>query len=287
MSTLRAWRERAEARLARSSPSPRVDADYLLLHVLEKDRTWLRLHDDDMLGDAEAQELDALLRRREQGEPVAYLLGERGFWTLDLAVSPATLIPRADTELLVEIALEKLPVKQEQRVLDLGTGSGAIALAVGRERPLARITAVDASAEALAVATANAKRHALSLRLLQSDWFSALGDERFDLILANPPYIAADDPHLGQGDVRYEPLSALVAGEGGLSDLRRIIEGAPSHLADGGWLAVEHGHEQGDAVRRLMKDNGFCDVETRRDIEGRERSTLGRHPRQQGGRHAE
>lgn len=287
MSTLRAWRERAEARLARSSPSPRVDADYLLLHVLEKDRTWLRLHEDGPLGDAEAQKLEALLRRREQGEPIAYLLGERGFWTLDLAVSPATLIPRADTELLVEIALEKLLAGQARHVLDLGTGSGAIALAVARERPSARITAVDASAEALAVARANAERHALSLRLLKSDWFSALGEERFDLVLANPPYIAADDPHLGQGDVRYEPLSALVAGESGLSDLRRIIEGAPSHLADDGWLAVEHGHEQGDAVRRLMRDNGLHDVATRRDIEGRERATLGRCVRQQGGPHAE
>lgn len=277
--SLRVLLQEATALLqAAGSPSARVDAEYLLLHVLQKDRSWLRCHDEVRPSAAEQAQFAALLQRRRQGEPVAYVTGERGFWSLDLQVGPACLIPRPETELLVEFALEKIAGDASAAVLDLGTGSGAIALAVKKERPQARLTAVDASIAALAQAEANAQRLQLAVEFVHSDWFAALAGRHFHLVLANPPYIAADDAHLGQGDVRFEPLSALVAPEQGLRDLRQISAQAPAFLQAGGWLAMEHGFAQGEAVRTLLAQAGFVNVATRRDLGGQERMTLGQWP---------
>lgn len=278
MTTVREALADASARLQAVSDSPRVDADCLLQHLLQQDRSWLRLHADAVLEPALLADFEQALARRLQGEPVAYITGARGFWSLDLQVGPATLIPRPDTELLVEWALELLPRNAVARVLDLGTGSGAIALAVKKERPGCEVVAVDASVAALAMAAANAERLQLDISLRQSDWFAALDGRQFDLILGNPPYIAADDPHLAQGDLRFEPRSALVAADAGLSDLSRIINAAPEYLAPGGWLLLEHGYEQSEAVRELLNRQGFEAIATRRDFGGNERSSGGRWP---------
>lgn len=277
MNSLREILRTAAARLhAAGSSSPRADAEYLLKHVLKKDLFWLRVHEEVRLAEPDEQRFNELLRRRLHGEPVAYITGTRGFWSLDLQVNTSTLIPRPETELLVEFALEKLPLDQPLRVLDLGTGSGAIALAVKTERPVSTVTAVDASQPALDVAAANADRLELDIELLHSDWFSALQGRQFDLLLANPPYIAPDDAHVGQGDLRFEPLSALVASDAGLRDIRRIVAAAPAHLAGDGWLALEHGYDQGAAVRALLEEGGFTDVATRVDTGGQERVSCGR-----------
>jgi release factor glutamine methyltransferase len=278
MSRIRELLRSATERLEQTSPSPRIDADCLLQQVLQKDRAWLRSHDDVILDDAQLAAFEAALERRISGEPVAYITGQRGFWSLDLEVGPATLIPRPDTELIVEWALELIPVDAPWRVADLGTGSGAIALAVKKERPCCAVTAVDASPAALAMASANASRLRLEVSCVQGDWFAALDHGEFDLVLANPPYIAADDPHLVRGDLRFEPRSALVADEQGLADLRRIIEAAPSHIRKGGWLLLEHGYDQGEAVRALLTRQGFTEVVTRRDLGGLERASGGRLP---------
>ncbi len=255
----------------------RIDAELLLLHVLGKPRSWLFGHDTDALDMGDVAAFEALVVRREAGEPVAYLTGRRGFWTLELAVTPATLIPRPETELLVERALERLPRDAAARIADLGTGSGVIALALAKERPRARVIATDASEAALTVARANAAENGIdNTEFRHGSWFAPLAGERFDLIASNPPYIEADDPHLGEGDLRFEPMSALASGGDGLDDLRVIVGEAPSHLVDGGWLLVEHGWNQGAAVRALFADAGFIDIETARDLEGRERVTLGR-----------
>jgi release factor glutamine methyltransferase len=222
-----------------------------------------------------ARRFRELLSRRREGLPVAYLTGVREFWSLPLAVSPATLIPRPETEVLVAWALE-LALPAEARVLDLGTGSGAIALAVASERPRWHVTGVDASAEALQVARANARRLALErVALESSDWFDRLGGRRFDLLLANPPYIDGGDEHLARGDVRFEPRAALVSPGGGLADLEALAAGAPGHLRHGGWLLLEHGFEQARAVRGMLRDAGFSAVGTRRDLAGHERVTGG------------
>jgi release factor glutamine methyltransferase len=277
MSTVAAALQEAVTRLRPFSPSPEVDAEYLLLHVLRRDRMWLRLHGDALLAPADAEAFAALVARRALGEPVAYLTGLRGFWTLDLAVDARVLIPRPETEMLVEFAQEKIAAGAAAHVLDLGTGSGAIALGVKAERPSCTVTAVDASGAALAVARANAQRLQLALECLESDWFSAVAGRRFDLVLANPPYIAAGDPHAGRGDLRFEPRTALVSGDDGLHDIRRIAAAAPVHLLAGGWLALEHGAEQGAAVRALLAAAGFTAVATRRDLSGHERITVGQH----------
>lgn len=275
-SSLRELLRSSAARLhAAGSSSPRVDAEYLLLHVLGKTPVWLRTHDEVRLHLHEEERFEALLRRRIHGEPVAYITGSRGFWSLELGVNASTLIPRPETEMLVEFALEKLPLEAALRVLDLGTGSGAIALAVKTERPLSRVTAVDASRAALDMAVANAQRLGLDVEFLHSNWFEALAGRRFDLLLANPPYINPGDEHLGQGDVRFEPLSALVAAEQGLRDLRLIISAAPAHMQPGGWIALEHGYDQSAAVRTLLRENGFGEIETRQDLGGQERMTYG------------
>ena len=256
-----------------------VDAEWLLLHVLHRPRSWLYAHGDHVLDAADREVFDALVERRAAGTPVAYLTGRRGFWTLDLAVTSDTLIPRADTERLVELALERLPADRPLDVADLGTGSGAIALAIARERPLARVVATDRSPGALAVATANAREAGLgNVELLQGDWFAPLAGRRFDLVASNPPYIRSDDPHLRQGDLRFEPASALASGGDGLDDIRRIVASAPAHLHPGGWLLLEHGHDQGPAVRDLLRDAGLLEVDTATDLEGRDRVGLARLP---------
>lgn len=254
-----------------------ADAEILLAHVLGASRSWLFAHATDALPSGPQARFEDLVARRSAGEPVAYLIGHRGFWSLDLRVTPDTLIPRPETELLVELALERLPRDVVSAVADLGTGSGAIALAIARERPQARVVATDASAAALAVARANAEAHHLDqVDFRCGAWCAPLGHERFDLIASNPPYIAEADPHLGQGDLRFEPRGALAAGAEGLDDIRVIVRDARAHLVDGGWLLLEHGLDQGAAVRALLADAGFDDVATHRDLETRDRVTLGR-----------
>ena len=254
-----------------------AEAELLLAHALGRSRIWLLAHGDDGIAPDATARFEALVERRVVGEPVAYLTGSRGFWTLDLAVTPATLVPRPETELLVELALARSPIDADARIADLGTGSGAIALAIAKERPRARVVATDASSDALDVARENAKRNGIgNVEFRHGDWFSPLNGEKFDLIASNPPYIAFGDPHLDEGDLRFEPPSALSSGEDGLDAIRVIVRDAPSHLRTSGWLLLEHGWEQGEAVRILLAEAGFGASETARDLEGRERVTLGR-----------
>lgn len=258
------------------SPTPRLDAELLLAAALGKPRSYLRTWPERELDAAQLTSFQAYLQRRRQGEPVAYILGQQGFWSLELEVAPHTLIPRPDTELLVETALALLPATP-LAALDLGTGTGAIALALASERPAWQVTGVDRVAEAVALAERNRQRLQLSnARFLHSHWFSALVGQRYGLILSNPPYIRADDQHLDQGDVRFEPSSALVAGDDGLDDIRAIIQAAPAHLLSGGWLLLEHGFDQAEAVRELLVVAGFAEVHSRRDLGGHERISLGR-----------
>jgi release factor glutamine methyltransferase len=272
----------AALRDARSRGVARLDAHLLLAHVLGQSRAWLLAHGDDVLSDDHAAAFDAFATRRAAGEPFAYLVGEREFHGLTLAVSDAVLVPRPDTETLVEWVLEILQDDLREfeapAVLDLGTGSGAIALALKDAWPRARVWAGERSAQALAVARANAQKLSLDVRFVQGDWWSALAGEpdapTFDLVVSNPPYIAADDPHLAA--LTHEPLSALVAGDDGLADIRRIAEGARGRLRAGGWLLFEHGWEQAQAVQALLQRSGFGEVSTRVDIEGRARCTGGR-----------
>lgn len=257
------------------SPSPRLDAELLLAHALGQSRSYLRTWPEREPDAAQCAAFAALLERRRAGEPVAYLLGRQGFWSLDLEVAPHTLIPRPDTELLVETALTLGP-GGPARVLDLGTGTGAIALALACERPAWQVLGVDRVSEAVQLAERNRARLGLgNARFVESVWFSALVGEHFALIVGNPPYIAADDRHLNEGDVRFEPASALVAGEDGLDDIRRIVAEAPEHLEAGGWLLLEHGYDQAEAVRALFAARGFAAVESRRDLGGHQRITLG------------
>jgi len=257
----------------------RADAEALLIHALQRDRAWLFAHARDPLPAPVADRFADLLARRVHGEPVAYLTGRRGFWTLDLAVGPATLIPRAETERLIELALERVDTAPGRRIADLGTGSGAIALALASERPRAQVLATDLSEAALAVAQANARTHRLdNVAFAHGAWLAPLAGQRFDLIASNPPYIAAGDPHLAQGDLRYEPASALASGADGLDDIRQIAAAAPAHLLSGGWLLLEHGWDQGDAVRAVLAAAGFTDVTTHQDLEARDRVTSGRRP---------
>ncbi len=282
--TIDAWLRAAAARL--NTESARLDAELLLTHVLGLTRAALYARLRDEL-DAEARaKVDALLARRMRGEPIAYITGVREFWFLPLKITPAVLVPRPETEVLVEQALLRLPEDRDLALIDLGTGSGAIALALAKERPRAIVHAVDASDAALAVAEENAKRLGLSnLRFVLGHWFWAIpgewerslaSDLRFDLVASNPPYVAGNDPHLMQGDLRFEPRMALTPEGDGLSAIRDISHDARARLKPGGWLILEHGHDQGPAVRHILDRDGYTDVETIRDMEDRDRVTLGR-----------
>ncbi|MGY3958064.1 peptide chain release factor N(5)-glutamine methyltransferase [Aeromonas popoffii] len=263
--------------------SPRADADVLLCHLLGCRRSYLMTWPERTLDAAQQATLQGWLSRRLNGEPIAHLVGEREFWSLPLKVSPATLIPRPDTEVLVEQALVRLPPRPALphqapcALLDLGTGTGAIALALKSERPDADVWAVDRMPEAAALARANSAALGLPIEVRGGSWFEPLsGAPCFEMIVSNPPYIDGADPHLAEGDVRFEPRSALVADEQGLADIRLIVAGAPAHLCPGGWLLLEHGWQQGEAVRQLLLQCGYSQVETVRDYGDNERVTLGR-----------
>lgn len=259
-----------------ASDTAKLDTELLLAHVLGKPRSYLYTWPGKELGAVQLAAFETLFARRMAGEPVAHLLGRQGFWTLDLHVNSDTLIPRPETELLVETALELDAAGSDWRVLDLGTGTGAIALALASERPRWQVTGVDRIHGAVQLAQYNARAcHLEGVRFLHSDWFTALAGERFNLIVSNPPYIAQEDPHLSQGDVQFEPASALVSGVDGLDDIRRILVDSGAHLHEQGWLLLEHGWQQAAAVRELMQHAGFRQVRSVRDLAGHERVTLG------------
>lgn len=248
---------RIAATLGLEKREARLEARVLAAHAWQVDPAWLIAHDTDRPEASAIAALHALLAQRLQGVPIAYLTGTREFYGRRFRVAPGVLIPRPDTELLVELALARIPVEQSMTVLDLGTGSGCIAVTLSLERPLARITAIDRSEEALAIARRNAGILNANVEFLASDWFVALAGRQFDLIVGNPPYIAAADPHLNLGDLRFEPPAALTAGPDGLADLRRLIHAAGAHLAPGGILLLEHGHDQAKAVLGLLCTQGF------------------------------
>lgn len=261
------------ATLLRDQRLTPLEARILLAHALQLSRIQLITQSERILTTEEAQSVSALFQRRVDGEPIAYIVGEREFFGLMLHTTPDVLIPRPETELLVELALDRLHAGVS--VLDMGTGSGAIAIAIAHARPHAKVTALDLSEAALAVARRNASRHHANIRFLQSDWYNALIGERFDIIVANPPYIVADDAHLSQGDLRFEPVDALTDHADGLSALRTIIEGAPAHLVPGGFLLMEHGYDQASAVRDLLAQHGFQQVQSWHDLAGIERVSGG------------
>jgi len=259
-----------------TSETPQADSEILLCHVLDCNRTYLHTWPEKILTQTQQQRLEALIERRKQGEPVAYLTGQRAFWEFDLAVSAATLIPRPETELLVEQALLLIPMNESYDILDLGTGTGAIALAIAHERPASHITAIEQSTEALSIAAQNIKAYSSgNIQLLDSHWFSALGDKTYHIIVSNPPYIAVHDPHLNAGDVRHEPRSALVSGEDGLDDIRHIIEHSIHHLHAGGHLLLEHGYDQSVVVKELLLLHGFKKISQYKDLSGHLRVSHG------------
>ncbi len=259
---------------ARAAGLDRLDAQLLLAHVLQRPRSWLLAHDDDALGAPALAAFRAAVQRRAAGEPLAYVVGTKEFHGLLLQVDASVLVPRPDTETLVDWALELLPAQDAPAVVDLGTGSGAIALALKQARPAACVHAVDASAAALATAQANAARLGLGLCFHHGDWWTAVGGRRFHLAVGNPPYIAEGDPHLAA--LHAEPAMALTSGADGLDAIRRIVAGAPAHLEPGAWLLLEHGLDQADAVARLLRNTGFDAVCSRKDLAGVNRCTGGR-----------
>ena len=270
--------QQACAQLA-DDPSARLEAELLLSLALACPRSTLRAWPERQLTAQQDSDFQQFLARRRSGEPMAYILGQREFWNLTLKVTPATLIPRPETERLVELALQHIPKEANWQVADLGTGSGAIALALASERGQCRITASDASAEALALAQENARALAINnVSFQHGDWFSPLAQQRFQVIVSNPPYVAEHDEHLQQGDLRFEPQQALSAGPEGLDALRHIIESSPAHLMPGGWLLLEHGFEQGTAVMQLLRQQGFRAVQCYADYAERERVSCGRWP---------
>jgi len=268
------WLRDATRRLS-AGESPKRDAEILLGFVTGRSRTFIMAFGETSLTASELEQLEALLARREQGEPVAYLVGEREFWSLPLSVSPATLIPRPDTECLVEQALLRLPASP-QKALDLGTGTGAVALAIASERPDCQLIGVDLQPEAVKLAQHNAQKLAITnASFVQGSWFAPVGGQQFAVIVSNPPYLDAADPHLAEGDVRFEPASALVADNAGLADLQTLIEHAPQHLLPGGWLLLEHGWQQAQQVQLLFRQAGYHQVATVKDYGGNDRVSLG------------
>ena len=277
-----AWAE-AQQRLIKTlsldTNEAKFEAQLLLQNVLNVNRAWLLAHESDTLQDKIKTDYEALLSRRLIGEPIAYIFGYREFFGLNLIVTPDTLIPRPDTETLVETALDKIPLETPFTVLDLGTGTGAVALAIAQNRPEAQVTAIDASSGALDIA----KRNSNQLDLTQvdfrlSNWFSALEGERFNLIVSNPPYIEQQDTHLTQGDLRFEPMSALASGTDGLDDIRQIVDNCLLHLHPQGWLMLEHGYNQAHLVTDLMAQSGLIDITTIKDLGGNDRVTIGKNP---------
>ncbi len=264
--------------LAAVATEPVLEAQVLLAATLGRPRSYLLAHPEARVERDLEERYRQRLMARGTGQPIAYILGQREFWSLDLSVSPATLIPRAETELLVEATLAVLP-ERPPRILDLGTGSGAIALAIKSERPDANITAVEFDAAALVIAEANGRRLGLAVEWLESDWFAELSGRQFDVIVSNPPYVASEDPHLGQGDVAFEPRQALVAGSTGLDSLRAIISKAIGYLEPEGDLLLEHGYDQAPAVREHLRETGFTTVSSYRDLQGHERITAARAPK--------
>jgi len=266
--------DQAVAVLRETSPTPRLDAEVLVMHVCRLDRVGLIMHRRTVLAARQEQQLEELLARRGRGEPVAYLTGVREFWSMKLDVSPAVLIPRPETELLVEQALALIPREAFWTVADLGTGSGAIALAVARERPRCRVIATDISPEALEVAGSNAEKSGLkNIEFRQGDWLAAFSGETLDMILSNPPYIRSDDPHLKEGDLRFEPQRALNAGPDGLEAIRRIALDGRRHLKPGGWLLLEHGWDQAVAIGDLLRRHGYRAIVCHPDPAGLDRVT--------------
>ncbi len=267
----------AVATLAPTSPTPRLDAEVLVMHICGLDRSGLITRDHTALTDAQERRLEELLARRQSGEPVAYLTGTREFWSMEFMVSPATLIPRPETELLVEMALERIPPDAPLTIADLGTGAGAIALAIASERPRCRIIATDFSTAALEVARANAERFGLTnVEFRHGDWLAPLTDVKLDMIVSNPPYICAADPHLEIGDVRFEPTQVLVAGADGLDAIRQIASAAVHYLKPDGWLMCEHGWDQAGTVAGLLRHLGYHDIVCSPDLAGHARVTGGR-----------
>ncbi len=277
MHTLGTTLKNAIAALAACSPTPRLDAEVLVMHACGIGRSELITRHDAALTDEQQNRLEGLLVRRKRGEPVAYITGTREFWSMELDVTPGTLIPRPETELLVEKALEHIPRDAEWTIADLGTGSGAIALAITKERPHCRVIAADNSPAALEVARSNAKKFGLTnIEFHEGDWFAALAGATFDMILSNPPYIRAGDPHLKQGDVRFEPATALVAGAEGLDAIRHIARHAREFLKPGGWLLFEHGWDQAEAIGDYLRQQGYRNIVSHTDLTGHARVAGGR-----------
>lgn len=258
------------------SPTERLDVELLLAAALNKPKSYLYTWPERVLDEQALALFNGYLARRQAGEPIAYILGCQGFWSLELQVGKQTLIPRPDTELLVEVCLSHIATDKQQRILDLGTGTGAIALAIACERPLTEVTAVDYIEDAVKLAEQNrCHLQITNAHILQSNWFSALTGQTFHIIASNPPYIAATDPHLVEGDVRFEPNTALISGQDGLDDIRLIIQQAPDYLVEEGWLFFEHGYQQAQAVQQLLSTRGFINISTARDLGGNERVTGG------------
>jgi release factor glutamine methyltransferase len=273
--TVAGWLKQAQACLLDSgSDSARLDAELLLMHILQVNRAWLFTWPEKEIPPDQTSQLVELLQRRAQGEPIAYLTGVREFWSLPLKVAPSTLIPRPDTETLIEWALS-LTLPEHTRAVDLGTGTGAIALALASEQPRWQVSAVEFYSEAVELARENAQRLGLAVKVEQGSWFEPV-QGTYDLIVSNPPYIDPNDHHLNEGDVRFEPRSALVANNGGMSDIEHIIATAPQYLNANAWLLLEHGYDQADAVCACLRQHGFIDVENRRDLGGQPRISAGR-----------
>ena len=274
--TLQKAQQQLRAAESVASDEVQLEAEILLGNALQQNRTYLRTWPERELSAEQAEKFQALLNRRCTGEPIAYIIGERDFWDMTLRVSPDTLIPRPDTETLVEQALKRIPLDAHWQIADLGTGSGAIALAIARERPRCQLVATDISTAALAVAQDNASRlHVNNIRFAEGAWLAPLADEHFDMIVSNPPYVHPNAPHLQQGDLRFEPLSALHSTPDGMTDIRTICDTARQHLQPDGWLLLEHGFDQGTAARDCLSGLGYEQIQTIEDLAHNPRVSLG------------